>query len=249
MGVSGPVIRIGCCGFQVSKRKYYEELDLVEVQKTFYKLPKLETASKWRKEAPESFEFTLKVWMAITHDPRSRIWNKTGLPPEGNRGLFRPSKSNFEAWESFRAVAKELRAKVAIFQSPPSFDSSDENISNVREFLSSITNDMSLGWEIRNDSWYSNPAFIEILREFNITHVVDLLYEKPVYGEFRYYRLHGARKGKKIVYSYKYTESDLRKLGRLVNEYLAEKNYILFNNSYYSFGNAIEFKRMMHGGI
>ncbi|MCD6245043.1 MAG: DUF72 domain-containing protein, partial [Candidatus Korarchaeota archaeon] len=121
--------------------------------------------------------------------------------------------------------------------------------SNVREFLSSITNDMSLGWEIRNDSWYSNPAFIEILREFNITHVVDLLYEKPVYGEFRYYRLHGARKGNKIVYSYKYTESDLRKLGKLVNEYLAEKNYILFNNSYYSFGNAIEFKRMMHGGI
>jgi len=57
---------IGCCGFQVSRQKYFKEFQLVEIQNTFYKLPWLETAVKWREQAPVDFEYTMKAWQGIT---------------------------------------------------------------------------------------------------------------------------------------------------------------------------------------
>ena len=62
-------VKVGCCGFSVSMKKYFEKLKLVEVQKTFYEPPKIETAKKWKNSAPEGFEFTLKAWQVITHPP------------------------------------------------------------------------------------------------------------------------------------------------------------------------------------
>jgi len=57
-----PEVKVGCCGFSGGMRNYFGHFRLVEVQQTFYKLPKLETALKWRSQAPADFEFTLKAW-------------------------------------------------------------------------------------------------------------------------------------------------------------------------------------------
>ncbi len=239
------VVKIGCCGFQASRKKYFENFRLVEIQKTFYKPPRLDTLERWRKEAPEDFEFTVKAWMAFTHDPRSSIWNKTGLPREEYYGLLRPTTRNFDIWEEFKEVVKRLDAKVVIFQSPPSFKATKENIDNADRFFSSIKGEFKLAWEVRDESWLSSEDFYLILKNNGITHVVDILYEKPVYGEFRYYRLHGGRKGKKILYSYKYSENDLSNIATLIKEFQLEENYVLFNNSHYSFENAIQLKEML----
>jgi uncharacterized protein YecE (DUF72 family) len=56
------MLKIGCCGFPIAKGKYFQELLLVEIQKTFYQLPLVETAQRWREQAPDCFEFTLKAW-------------------------------------------------------------------------------------------------------------------------------------------------------------------------------------------
>ncbi|RLI79276.1 DUF72 domain-containing protein, partial [Archaeoglobales archaeon] len=45
------MIKVGCCGFPVSMKKYFDNLKLVEVQKTFYKPPEIKTAERWRKNA------------------------------------------------------------------------------------------------------------------------------------------------------------------------------------------------------
>ncbi len=246
MGLSATV-KVGCCGFQTSRKRYYESLGLVEIQRTFYKLPKIETARKWREEAPDTFEFTVKAWMALTHDPKSRIWGKTGLPCDESYGLLKPTERNFEVWERFREVVKELGAEVVIFQSPPSFRATEENLNNADAFFSAISGEFRLGWEIRDESWLKDEHFQRILENHGITHVVDVMYERPTYGEFRYYRLHGAREGRRIKYSYRYTDEDLSKLLGIVREFLLEDNYVLFNNSYYSFENAVQFKRMIEG--
>ncbi len=238
-------MKIGCCGFQVSRNKYFKILRLVEVQKTFYKPPRISTLEKWRKEAPSDFEFTVKAWMAFTHDPRSRIWSKTGLPKEDYYGLLRPTTRNFDIWEEFKEVARKLDAKVIVFQSPPSFKATKENVNNADKFFSYIKGEFELAWEVRDESWLSSKEFYLILRNHNITHVVDLLHETPIYGKFRYYRLHGGRKGKKIIYSYKYGEKDLLKIIDLIRKFQLKKNYVLFNNSYYSFENAIQLKEML----
>lgn len=49
------MLKIGCCGFSKGRKTYFDNFDLVEIQKTFYKPPKVSTAEKWREESPEAF--------------------------------------------------------------------------------------------------------------------------------------------------------------------------------------------------
>lgn len=53
---------VGCCGFPISKSKYYKHFNIVELQHTFYQpQSKIETIRKWREDAPKEFEFILKA--------------------------------------------------------------------------------------------------------------------------------------------------------------------------------------------
>jgi hypothetical protein len=51
-------IKVGCCGFVISQKKYFRLFRLIEIQSTFYQLPELKTAEKWRASSPAGFEFT-----------------------------------------------------------------------------------------------------------------------------------------------------------------------------------------------
>lgn len=240
-------VKIGCCGFQISKKKYAEIFDLVEVQDTFYKPPSIETVRKWRREVGrDSFEFSVKAWMVFTHSPSNAVWRKTGIPPDADYGSLKPTRRNLESWDKFREVLKELNSNVVIFQSPPSFRATDENLRNSREFFESISSgDIRIGWEVRDESWFKSEGFRKILEEFRITHVVDPLYDRPVYGEFRYYRLHGSREGGRIVYSYKYPEEELLRLANLVRMDTIGKKYVLFNNAHFSLESAKSLKEVL----
>lgn len=78
-----PWIKVGCCGFSRGMKDYLNQFKLVEVQQTFYKIPKLETALRWRAEASPNFEFTLKASQLITHPPTTPTYRKAGIkiPP------------------------------------------------------------------------------------------------------------------------------------------------------------------------
>ena len=64
---------VGCCGFPMGRKAYFQRFSLVEVQQTFCKPPRLETLARWHQEAPEGFEFILKAWQLITHEPSSSM--------------------------------------------------------------------------------------------------------------------------------------------------------------------------------
>lgn len=72
-------IRVGCSGFQKAQRVYFENYNLVEIQQTFYKPPKPETAQRWRAEAPEDFVFTIKAWQVITHEAYQPTYRRSRL--------------------------------------------------------------------------------------------------------------------------------------------------------------------------
>jgi len=73
------MLKIGCCGWSYFRREkgegsvlscYARRYSLVEVNSTFYCLPKTSTAERWRVETDainENFEFTVKVHRDITH--------------------------------------------------------------------------------------------------------------------------------------------------------------------------------------
>jgi uncharacterized protein YecE (DUF72 family) len=225
-------IKVGCCGFCISKKKYYSLFNVVEVQNTFYKIISTKLASSWRKESPEGFEFVPKAWMALTHDPSSTFWRKKGLPTGKNVGLLRCSEDNFRLWKEFLESIKPLNPKLVIFQSPPSFEATDENVESAYKFFEFVRGDIEkIGWEVRHESW--KGKIDGILRELDVIHVVDPLYDVPVLiGKTSYFRLHGGREKGKIVYKYKYGDEEISRLVRFVSGLSSEVSYVMFNNSY-----------------
>lgn len=235
------VIKVGCCGWAVrgGKQAYYKSFNIIELQETFYKLPRIETVKTWREEAPSNFEFTVKAWQAVTHPVSSPTWKKAGIKVPAEKadryGHLRPTEEVFDAWEKTLEVCKALSAKVCVIQTPPSFGLTDENLKNARDFFSSITRgNVILAWEPRGN-WNEHLDVVkEICDDNGLVHVVDIFRRRPVSERpIGYIRLHGIGRGE-VNYRYKYTNEDLSKLKEevLSIEERGKEVYVLFNNIY-----------------
>ncbi len=216
------MIKVGCCGFCEAMNRYFQEFNLVEIQKTFYKPPRVETAEKWRKQAPANFEFTVKAWQVITHPPSSPTFRKAGIKAE-NCGFFRPVSEVFRAWEITDSIAKALDAKIIVFQTPPSFKETAENVENIRQFFSSVERRYIFVWEARG---WSSEAIERICGELDLVHCVDPFVAEPLHGEIAYFRLHGMHAR---MYRHRYSDDELNKLREFCNK-LEKETYVLFNN-------------------
>ena len=78
-----PTIHVGCSGWVykhwrgilypegLPQRRWFEryadEFDTVEINASFYRLPKPETFDGWRDKAPKGFRYAVKVNRFITH--------------------------------------------------------------------------------------------------------------------------------------------------------------------------------------
>jgi len=248
-------VRVGCCGWCVrgGKNTYYSRFSIIEVQETFYKLPRPETVARWAENAPENFRFCMKAWQVVTHPPSSPTWKRSGLKIPKSRqdryGFLRPTEENFRAWEETLEVCRAMRAEVCILQTPASFGYSEENVRNVEAFFSAIRRDsVILGWEPRG-TWRDNLQTVgRLCDKLDLVHVVDPFRCRPQSShQLVYFRLHGIG-GKEYNYRYKYMESDLRMLAELVEKYLKEgrRLYILFNNVYMA-DDAARFVEVLRG--
>jgi len=109
-------IKIGTCGFQMTKEEYALNFSAVEVQQTFYQPPQIKTLEKWRELVPADFEFTLKAWQLITHEVKSptyrRLKRKLSEKEITEAGYFKPTEIVREAWETTLQCAEALKAKM-----------------------------------------------------------------------------------------------------------------------------------------
>jgi uncharacterized protein YecE (DUF72 family) len=113
-------------------RYYAARFPVVEVNNSFYQLPRESTFSKWRGEAPDGFMFVVKASRYITHirrlrncrDPVDLLWS--------------------------RATLLEEKLGPVLFQFPPNFRA-DAPLLN--EFLSVLPEKMQAAFEFRDDSW------------------------------------------------------------------------------------------------
>jgi len=236
-----PKVKVGCCGFAGRMEEYFSRFRLVEVQQTFYKMPKLETAHRWRQQAPADFEFTLKAWQLMTHPPASPTYRKAGITvPSGTEeryGFFRPSDEVHQAWEETRKFAQALEAKVILFQCPPSFKETPENIANMRRFFNSLKDTgYLLVWEPRGG--WSESTIKALCSELGLVHCVDPLDKESLYGEPQYFRLHGGPR-----YRHHYSQEELEYLKDRVGD---RESYVLFNNLN-MYNDALAFDRLIKG--
>jgi uncharacterized protein YecE (DUF72 family) len=118
-------LRLGLCGWNGSQKAYYESFDCIEIQSTFYEPPDAKVAHRWRREAPNGFEFCIKAWQLITHTPSSPTYRRLRSPipakARDSLGSFRPTDEVWEAWERTLEIAEALQARIILFQCPKSF--------------------------------------------------------------------------------------------------------------------------------
>jgi len=134
------------------------------------------------------------------------------------------------------ALSQALRAKVILFQCPPSFRESRENIENMSRFFRGVERGSFLfAWEPRGE--WSDSQVRALCQQLDLIHCVDPLERAPLHGRMKYFRLHGGR-----GYRHVYSDEELAQLRRIAEGEV----YVLFNNlSMYD--DALRFIKLVEG--
>ncbi|MEM3566455.1 MAG: DUF72 domain-containing protein [Candidatus Bathyarchaeia archaeon] len=209
------MIKVGCCGFPTSMKRYFENYGLVELNSTFYEYPKLETVEGWREKAPENFEFTVKAHQDISHKAKMRL-----------------DETSRKAFETMKQICKTLKAKILLIQTPGSFR--PDKLSEAEKFFEAVDREgLTLVWETRGPEWEKPEVYEklkQVLSRLDVVHVTDPFRVLPAYtNQTAYFRLHGL--GEELYY-YQYTDEELRQLSEIAKNFEAEGKtvYVLFNN-------------------
>lgn len=218
--------KTGCCGFPLPKIEYAGRFPVAEVQQTFYQPPRISTLLRWRAEVPSHFEFTLKAWQLITHASKSPTYRrlKTKLTSQELHqcGAFQSTPVVQEAWETTRACAEALSARLVLFQCPASFTPIPKNLEQMRRFFKSIDRrELTLLWEPRGN--WPESLILSLCLELNLVHVVDPFLARILTPGLIYFRLHGGKNFKQV-----FTDQELDQVsGRIPPDRPA---YVMFNN-------------------
>ncbi|MCS6769525.1 MAG: DUF72 domain-containing protein [Candidatus Caldarchaeum sp.] len=229
-------VYVGCCGWSVKggKAAYFSKFPAVEVQETFYRLPRVETVKRWREQAPDEFVFCMKAWQAVSHPTTSPTWRRAGVDPrqlKNKYGFLRPVEENFEAWDKSAEVAKALRARVVVVQTPASMPADDTAFKDAKQFFEyAAGSGFLVGWEPRGRVAARMDKVYEVCSSTGVIHITDLLRSKPATASrLVYTRLHGLG-GREVNYSYRYSDEDLQRLFEAVGELDADEAFVMFNN-------------------
>jgi uncharacterized protein YecE (DUF72 family) len=220
------MIKVGLCGFTMAVRDYFETFGVVEVQQTFYEPPAPRTILRWREQAPEGFEFTMKAWQLITHRSSSTTYRRLRTPLERpeEAGAFQLTPTVMRGWETTLDAARILRATAILFQCPASFRPVPENVENMRRFFTTIERPpgVRLLWEPRG-AW-PDDLLATICDELSLVHVVDPFLRSSIHTDLVYWRLHGIGNHYHV-----YTDAELRDLARRIDP-ASRETYVMFNN-------------------
>lgn len=145
----------------------------VELNNSFYHLPKRETLTRWRELSPVGFSFSAKASRYITHMKKLK-------DPEASIKRF------FE-----RITALEEKLGPILFQLPPHWQFNQQRL---LQFLNSLSQDFRYSFEFRDPSWINDDTF-ELLTRFDAAFCIyDLdgyLAPKEITTDLVYIRLHG----------------------------------------------------------
>jgi len=209
---------------------YTKQFDTVELNVSFYRLPKKETFEKWRKTAGKNFIFSIKGSRYITHLKRLKDC-------QGAVGKFFEAASPLGGLTS-REVRSQQVKNVILWQLPPRFKVNPERL---EEFLRVLPKTWRHAFEFRSSTWLTVKIF-ELLRRYGAAIVFQDFPGWPITKEittdFVYLRFHG----KTHLYTSDYSKKELEKWGRRIDKWMngGLDVYVYFNNDAlgYAFQNA-----------
>lgn len=206
---------------------YASRLDTVEVNNTFYHLPRPETFDSWRRRAGPGFLFVLKYSRYGTHVKRLK-------DPDQHAGLFLE-----------RAVRLGDKLGPILVQLPPQFGL---DLGRLDDFLSAVPARYRWAVEFRNEEWLCQSVF-DLLRAHNAALCIhDNIDPHPriVTADFVYLRYHGGA----LKYRGDYPDAKLRSDAREIQSWADSGLDVLafFNNDAGGCAprNAMTLRRYLH---
>ena len=121
---------------------YASRLDAVEVNNSFYRMPKPELLARWASEVPDHFRFAIKAPAHISHRAK----------PAAAAGAMA------ELWQVAGAIGQRLGP--VLFQLPPTMP---VDLDRLAGFLALLPAGMRAAFELRHPSW-RDPAVHAALR-------------------------------------------------------------------------------------
>ncbi len=231
---------------------YAEHFDTVEVNTTFYGQPKTGVAQTWADRTPPGFEFSLKLYRALTHA------DIPGVP-----------RLDMDAIDVYRrgieplAEAGKIGALLAQF--PPSFKHTPESRGYLDALLQRFR-DYPIAVELRHRSWSDDfGSTLTLLNSHNaaMTQIDEPKFkvsirqnQLPNISGFYYMRLHGRNAAQwwkhdksEDRYNYLYSAGELKPFAETAGaaRRLVKKFYLYFNNHFASKAvvNAIMIKQQL----
>jgi uncharacterized protein YecE (DUF72 family) len=231
---ASPRARVGCSGWNYDDWRdgafyprrcpatkwlafYAEHFDTVEVNATFYRLPRRSAAERWAEETPAGFTFAVKVSRYVTHIKRLQ---------DAGRHLEL-------LLERIEPLVSAGKLGPLLWQLPPTFRRDD---SRLVAALSELPHGFRHAIEFRHESWFV-PEVMDILRARDVALVIADRPEirsfqaRELTSDFVYLRFHHGR-GRRGNYS----QSELREWASGIQRWAGDRPvYAYFNNDWEAF--------------
>jgi uncharacterized protein YecE (DUF72 family) len=238
------VVRVGCSGWSyphwrgrvypegIAQRSWLEHyatlFDTVEVNATFYRLPRRETVAAWIERTPPGFLFAVKASRFLTHVRR--------LTDVG-RGLER-------FYERIGPLESSPKMGPVLWQLPETFHREDERLFALLARLPPGRH----CFEFRHESWFV-PDVYELLREHGAALVIGDHPDRPfqarkLTADWTYVRFHHGSRGRRGNYS----NTELETWARRIAAWRARAEvFAYFNNDWEGFAvrNALRLRRRL----
>ena len=119
---------------------YSQRLPTVEINNTFYRMPKTSVLENWASTVPEGFRFAIKASRRITH--MSRIKVESSAEPLGY--LYK------------NLAALGAKRGPVLFQLPPNLK---KDLPRLVGFLALLPQDHRAAFEFRNEAWFDDDVY------------------------------------------------------------------------------------------
>ena len=224
--LAGAKYQVGTSGFMVSRSAWLKLpcLNCIEINSTFYHLPKESTVASWN-ALPAHVGVVIKASKYITH--MKRLIDVR------------------EPWEKLWKLIKPLggRLRCVLFQLPPSFKYKEENMERVVAMRKFLPKDLQVAFEFRDVSWFE-PIVYEEMRKLNFCMVGTFVKKAeaskwlgtmpkglllpPLTSDINYIRVHGGR-----GYRGSLTPSQLEEIRAAFHKQKARHSIVMFNNTFF----------------
>jgi uncharacterized protein YecE (DUF72 family) len=213
-----------------SRLSYYSsQFNSIEINSSFYKIPRRQTYRNWTTQVPEDFQFSIKLWRGITHE------TKFDIQPKDFTSFF---------------LALDCLGKYKgclLIQFPASLPMDQGKFRNILDQIKKMDpeNYWRIAIEFRHNRWYQKAVF-KIIDEFKASLV---LHDMPnsrldhLQGEysFVYLRFHGENGDYRGTYSVDFLKHKAREITNWLSRGLDV--YAYFNNT---IGGAAENLKMLN---